>query len=294
MSFNYIESIEKLNTRNVYIKNKEHVNKIIQNIIADGKDKLQIISDFDRTLTKQHHNGKTPVSSFGVFSLCPSVSSTYLQKANDLSKKYYPFEIDMSKTVEEKSVMMEEWYRKLNLVIRGEKVPYEEIAQKALTEGPTLRDGAKQLFDDLQKANIPVLVSSAGLGDSILAILNHSNMFYPNVKIVSNFLCYDEEGTIQGFKNNPIIHVFNKNECAVTDTDYLNYIKDRKNVFLMGDSLGDRNMADRVQHQNILKIGFLYDSIEKCLPSFMDAFDIVIEDDQTMDVPNAILNHLLY
>ncbi|KAF5308265.1 hypothetical protein FQR65_LT06258 [Abscondita terminalis] len=303
------ELLKELNSTKVYIKDKENVNKIIQNIISDGKDKLQVISDFDRTLTKQHENGKPHISSFGLFKKCPSISPRYVEQGQNLMKKYYPIEIDTSRSDEEKKVVMEEWWSKINEAIksvkcvlqiddlkvycRGETVSIEDIALTTITEGPSLRDGTKQLFDDLYKANIPVLVFSAGLGDSVLEILKHSKVYLPNVRVISNFLLYDEKGVIQGFKNYPLIHVFNKNEYAVNDSDYVNKIKDRKNVFLMGDSLGDRNMAEGVQNaKNILKIGFLYDLTNKCLPSFMDAFDIVLEDDQTMDVPRAILNHI--
>lgn len=58
----------------------------------------------------------------------------------------------------------------------------------------------------------------------------------------------------------------------------------------MGDSLGDATMADGVPSQShILKIGFLFDHPEQSLPAYMEKFDLVLIDDQTMDVCRQII-----
>lgn len=81
-------------------------------------------------------------------------------------------------------------------------------------------------------------------------------------KVISNFLKYDENGVIQGYLHDNLIHVFNKNEFALKNTKYYDLIRNRDNVILMGDSLGDAGMADGISHANaILKIGFLYEHV---------------------------------
>lgn len=65
---NYAKEISELNQKHVYIKNPDNVNKIIENFIIGGYDKLQVVSDFDKTITKQHENGKPHLSSFGKLS----------------------------------------------------------------------------------------------------------------------------------------------------------------------------------------------------------------------------------
>lgn len=73
---------------------------------------------------------------------------------------------------------------------------------------------------------------------------------------------YDENGVIQGFRDNIIINVFNKNESVLSGTEYYQTIKDRTNAIVAGDSLGDASMFDCVANkQSILKIGFLYDHV---------------------------------
>lgn len=110
--------------------------------------------------------------------------------------------------------------------------------------------------------------------------------------MISNFLNIDENGTICGLKGD-IIHVFNKNETVIKGTEYYDMIKDRANVILLGDSLGDSSMADGVNTDAVIKIGFLYHNQEGNLPLYMEMFDIVLLDDQSVDIPRAIINLVL-
>lgn len=61
----YVNEIKELQNGRVYIKNKNVVNQLISELIQGGPNKLQVVSDFDRTITKQYEHGKEYVSSFG-------------------------------------------------------------------------------------------------------------------------------------------------------------------------------------------------------------------------------------
>jgi hypothetical protein len=53
-------------------------------------------------------------------------------------------------------------------------------------------------------------------------------------------------------------------------------------------------MADGIRTiQNELKIGFLNDHIDKLLQIYMNKFDIVIIEDSTFDIPNAVLRTII-
>lgn len=70
------------------------------------------------------------------------------------------------------------------------------------------------------------------------------------------------QGIIRGFKGE-LIHVYNKHDGALRNTDYFKQLKDYCNIILMGDSLGDLSMADGAPNvENILKIGFLNDKVQ--------------------------------
>lgn len=73
--------------------------------------------------------------------------------------------------------------------------------------------------------------------------------------------CVVSQGVLKGFKGE-LIHVYNKHDGALRNTEYFKQLKDNGNIILLGDSLGDLNMADGVPNvENILKIGFLNDKV---------------------------------
>lgn len=74
------------------------------------------------------------------------------------------------------------------------------------------------MLQSLQAAGVPVLVFSAGLGDSVSAVLRYHNALLPNVHIISNYLQFNGL-QVNGFQGD-IIHSFNKNEHAVEKSDY--------------------------------------------------------------------------
>lgn len=71
------------------------------------------------------------------------------------------------------------------------------------------------------------------------------------------------QGLLRAFKGE-LIHIYNKREGAMLNTGHFEELRSRPNVLLMGDSLGDLNMADGVQDMKfILKIGYLNDKVSK-------------------------------
>ena len=69
------------------------------------------------------------------------------------------------------------------------------------------------------------------------------------------------QDNIAGFEND-MIHMFNKNESCIHSSPYFDELRGRRNVLLMGDSLGDIKMTQGLPEPNtILKIGFLNDKV---------------------------------
>ncbi|XP_063989537.1 7-methylguanosine phosphate-specific 5'-nucleotidase [Diachasmimorpha longicaudata] len=285
------EDLTTLKRSHVFMRDPDNVKRIIGKIRRDGPDKLQIISDFDQTITKQHVDGKCLRSSFGIFYKCKQIPSETKAMSTSLYHKYQPMEVDPHLDEKAKIKAMEDWMIETQNLLKNIEFDTAELDDVVQIHGSSLRDGTRQLLERLQAANVPVLVFSAGLGDVVEQVLRHHNVYLDNVKIISNFLKF-RDSKLDGFKNDVLIHVFNKNEKAV-DTEYFGVLEGRNNVILMGDITGDATMADGVNDcQAILKIGFLYGNVEQRLPSHMEAFDIVLVDDQTMDVVNEILNEM--
>ena len=55
------------------------------------------------------------------------------------------------------------------------------------------RDGCTWFFDQLQASEIPLLIFSAGIGDVIIEVIKHQATLHDNMKVVSNYLEYDEQ-----------------------------------------------------------------------------------------------------
>ena len=86
--------------------------------------------------------------------------------------------------------------------------------------------------------------------------------------------------------------MFNKAECIRkrSSEDGCN----RRNVILLGDSLGDVHMAAGVKDPHVvLTVGFLNHNIESSVETYKKHYDIVLLDDQTMSFPHNLLTEIL-
>ncbi|XP_055383456.1 7-methylguanosine phosphate-specific 5'-nucleotidase isoform X1 [Condylostylus longicornis] len=268
------------------------INELIRKatgILESGPERLQFITDFDHTITKKHQsNGDKVPTSFGIFNKCKSLPSSYLDNYNELDVKYRKYEHSPDITLDEKIKLMKEWWQLSGEIVSGFPLDEKEIDEVASNYKDCLRDHSLELFETLNRLNVPVLVFSAGLGNSVVSVLKQANVMFPNMKVVSNFLEY-KDGLLNGLSK-PMIHAFNKNETAIEGTEYYDLVHSRDHIIVMGDSLGDAGMANGMPSSSIIiKIGFLYDHVEENLERYMEAFDIVLIDDQTMDIPLAIL-----
>ncbi|MBU4432605.1 hypothetical protein KKD60_04990, partial [Patescibacteria group bacterium] len=124
-----------------------------------------------------------------------------------------------------------------------------------------------------------VIISAAASGrESIEFYLREQNLLLDNVHIVSNGFKWDEQGKAIDIEK-PVIHTVNKNEAVLHEYYFYDQIKERKNVLLFGDALEDVFMVEGLEHDNILKIGFLNKKIEENRDKFLEAYDAVVVGD---------------
>lgn len=284
------------------IRDEGRVLSLLKSVMEGGYGKLQVIVDFDYTLTRVHRDGETLHCSWGVFETSKFVPKRYLEETAALRSKYLPIELDAHMSIEEKTPHMVEWYKEANRMLTGVgTVNRKNFADMVRDSNVELREGTQEMMTRLADVSVPVLVLSAGLGDMVREILVELQAMHPNMHLVSNFLKYDMEGNIVGMASEEVIHVYNKNEKSLkklASEDFLRQIHARKNIVLMGDSLGDIGMANGVDDpEAVLKIGFLNHGEESeadqvRLRKYLDAYDIVLVDDQTMDVAKLIMQQM--
>jgi 5'-nucleotidase len=183
---------------------------------------------------------------------------------------------------------MLQWYKNANMLLAESGVQAAWFPRMVAASNCELRDSTDLLLNTLEGKNVPFIILSAGIGDLIKEILAHFKLEHGNIKIVSNFLDFDpESGAVRRLKGDPI-HMFNKKAPSQKG------LEARKNVILIGDSLGDIKMADGIEEVNVvLSIGFLNKNVEGNLSEYKRCFDVVLVDDQTMDFPLAVVGDIL-
>ncbi|KAG6929812.1 5'-nucleotidase, cytosolic IIIB [Chelydra serpentina] len=275
------------------MKNPEHVKRVISALRKEGTDKLQVISDFDMTLSRFGFNGRRCPTSHNILDNSRVISEEGRKKLKDLLHYYYPIEIDPNRTMEEKCPLMVEWWTKAHDLLLQQKILKSDIAKIVRDSEVMLRDGVNAFFDQLHQHDIPLFIFSAGVGDVLEEVLRQAEVLHPNVTVVSNYMDFDDQGVLRQFKA-PLIHTYNKNNRVLGKTEQFQQLSSRTNIVLLGDSMGDLSMADGVTDaENVLTVGFLNDKVDERRGKYRDAYDIVLEKDETLDVVNGILCYVL-
>lgn len=108
-----LQDIKLLSDDHCKIKDPTHVERIINELVKGGTDRLQMVSDFDYTITKQRTpDGKQVLSSFGIFNACKSLPPRFIEESNKLYHKYRPIEIDPHIPTKDKIRHMIDWWTK--------------------------------------------------------------------------------------------------------------------------------------------------------------------------------------
>ena len=278
---------------NIIIPHPEKLEKTISVFATQGKDKIHILSDFDRTLTKCFVDGQKSSTIFAQIRNMGYLGDDYVKKAHQLFDYYHPIEIDPKLGLEQKEEKMAEWWNKhFELVIEKglSKQIIEEIVAKG---GIAFREGINEFLDLLKDNNIPlVILSSSGLGDAIPMYFAKIKRNYDNIFVISNFFEFDKTGKALAVKP-PLIHTLNKREITMEALPIYDRLQKRKNVLLLGDGVSDIDMIEGFDYDNLIKIGFLNENVDENLESFKNNFDVVILNDGDFSYVNELIKKVV-
>ena len=280
------------------ISDEKYFLDILSKIKEDWLQKLHILADFDRTLTKAFSGWKLRSSLISVLRSEWYLSEEYSKEAYRLYDEYHPIEVDPNISLEEKKKYMSIWWNKhLELLIDSKlhKNDIENIIKSWIIE---FRIWVKSFLDVLNQNNIPLIIISANwLGtDSIKMFFEREWFLTPNIHIISNEFIWNENWNASMYDKR-VIHVFNKDETVLSEFPEIhNLVENRKNVILLWDSLWDPHMIEWFQYDNLLKIGFLNkgyevhgENEEELLEEYKKRYDVVL----TWDNDGEFLNDLL-
>lgn len=279
---------------NIIIPNREKLDKIIKNFILDWLDKIHILSDFDKTLTKAFSTWDEKRVRPSLISVLRSewyLGEEYSKKAFALYDYYNPIEIDPNISLEYKKKEMTIWWNKhLDLLVASNlhKKDIEKVILSGLVE---FRKWASDFVSFLENKNIPLVIISANWlwTDSIKMFFEKEKLLSKNVFVISNSFKWNELWNVI-WHDNRIIHVFNKDETVLVDFPEIhNLVETRKNVILLWDSLWDPHMITWFEYDNILKIWFLNEKKDELIEEYMKNYDVIITDDWDFSYINEIL-----
>ena len=260
----------------------------IESIINWWPEKLQVISDFDKTLTYW-----TKESIIAVLYNNKYISEEYSKKAKELEVFYKAKEDDNSIPIDEKKRLMKEWWIKHEQLLIESKLSLSHIENVVKSWIIKLRDWCHDLLNKLNWLWIPVIVLSASWiwTDSISIYLKEHLDKNQKIYIISNWYKWNEEWLAVDWLE-PIVTSANKDETVITEEilpEIYNEIKDRKNVIIIWDKIEDLNMSDWLWSDVTLKIGFLNSWNEEKIDFYKKHFDIIINWNQWMQEIEKII-----
>jgi len=279
---------------NLIIQNPDELNRIKREISEDGAEKLHVLADFDRTLTKAFVDGKSIPSLISILRDENYLTPDYPQKAKDLYAKYHSIEINTNISLEERKKAMKEWWATHFELLIKSGLNKKDIESVVASGRIRFREGFADFADFLKEKNIPlVIMSSSGLGgDPILMCLEKEGKLSDNIYIISNSFEWDKEGKAVAVKG-PIIHSMNKDETMLQSFLVFEKIKERKNILLLGGNLGDVGMVEGFDYENLIKVGFLNEAVAESLAEYKKNYDVVILNDSSFDFINKLLREMV-
>jgi 5'-nucleotidase len=277
--------------QNTIFSNEKYTKNIIEKIKADWVNKLHILADFDRTMTKAFSWWKLRSSLISVLRSEWYLSEEYSRKAYELFDYYNPIEINPAIPLEEKKEQMTIWWNKHLSLLVDSGIHKRDIENVISSWVIDLRPWIRDFLWVLKEHNIPIIIISANWlwTDSIKMYLEKEWVMSDNIKIISNEFYWDENWNAVWYDER-VIHVFNKDETVLKDfVEIHDLIKDRTNVILLWDSLWDPGMIEGFEYENLLKIWFFNEKEEEHLDEYKKAYDVILTWDNDWDFIPKIL-----
>ena len=249
----------------------QYINKNKLEKVKFTKSNFYVAVDFDRTITARKSNGTWDIG--GLF-----LGDEFKQKSKEMYDRYSPIEHDYTISFDEKNRAIEEWFYK-NFRLYYEYSLTEDMIEKSVKAGMFIfRAGAKEFLEEMHSNNIPVVILSAGIGNVIVDFLKENNCYFDNIEIISNFIPFNEDGSIKEFSGT-LIHTLNKTMEGHLTENLASKIQGKSNRFLLGDFIEDKNMVPKAEWNNTVSVGFLDERVDQNLDVFKQNFDVVLTDE---------------
>ena len=263
---------EQNSNKNIYYSNKELFEKKLKEFAlsySKNKKSVVVITDFDYTITTpiDYKTGLQYKSSYYLYDedMIGGDQKKFNEKRQALADIYSKYEFNSLYDFKFRNEKMKEWYTKNIYLYFNEKFTLDSIDKMTnnCKNNILFRKNAKEYMELLISMDIPIIIESGGITQFIIAILK---TIFPNIQqlinekkimIVSNSFTFDEKTKGCNGLEHEVIYCFNKDEFLgnVINKEF----PELKNVFVMGDNLGDADCVNNinVSKENVIGFGFV-------------------------------------
>ena len=263
---------EQNSNKNIYYSNKELFEKKLKEFAlsySKNKKSVVVITDFDYTITTpiDYKTGLQYKSSYYLYDedMIGGDQKKFNEKRQALADIYSKYEFNSLYDFKFRNEKMKEWYTKNIYLYFNEKFTLDSIDKMTnkCKNNILFRKNAKEYMELLISMDIPIIIESGGITQFIIAILK---TIFPNIQqlinekkimIVSNSFTFDEKTKGCNGLEHEVIYCFNKDEFLgnVINKEF----PELKNVFVMGDNLGDADCINNinVSKENVIGFGFV-------------------------------------
>ena len=259
-------------------KAPESVASKVSRLVAGGRDRLQVVADWDRTLTTARTLSGRDQSTYAILYDGGYLGPDYQRRSELLYRTFRESERSADLDPAAKSRDMERWWELQFGLMLEFGFSLDSVDQAIAEDRVRVRQGALELVRLLSDLEVPLLILSAGITPFITRYLKARGVLSGNVTVVANDLEFDAGGLATGYTR-PLIHSLNKHRADLKPQADLTAAAGRPNLVLLGDTLEDIQAAAGIQHRCQVCFGFPESSTHPSLPAYLDAYDVIIPDD---------------
>ncbi|VDP74780.1 unnamed protein product [Echinostoma caproni] len=223
-------------------------------MIADGYDKLQVISDFDHTISMYRDGEIRMLTTHEAIEKHPDIEQSTIDKLRDLRAHFLPLETNYTLSPVVRRANLERWWNMSHELLLSEPITRKMITEIESVAPIALRKDFVKFTNYLQEVQVPLTIFSAGLGDVIQQMLHNASIKLDSINVVANFIEFDKN---------------NKTLSTVLELGAFQSMRStsltRPNVILLGDSAHDIDMIKGHQFNSVLKIGYLNQPVSAIL-----------------------------
>jgi HAD superfamily phosphoserine phosphatase-like hydrolase len=218
-----------------FFRDKNNLQTKIDALHATGPDHLQLVLDFDRTLTVARRGVDGDITTWHI--LKEHLPAAGKARYQEFYEHYRTLELAGKMTF----AHADTWFSSILDLYAEYGLNIFEIEQDFLHKA-TIRPYAKELLDLCAKHGIPTVILSAGT-QQVIELWAQSFKVRPTI-ILSTILEVAPDGTMTGWRRESLIHTHNKKEMGHGYGPLEAIRRSRNKVILVGDSLGDADMAE--------------------------------------------------